>query len=232
MTFWQTLSRRASSTLKSGAAGLFLRTFGLDDRAGTRPDLGIAFTIAIVALSAKMAKSDGVVTEVEIDAFRRVCRFPREETENVRRVFDLARQDVAGFEHYAGQLGRLLADDRELRLDVLEALFVIAAADGVLHEAEDSYLRRVALLLDVSESELAWVRSLFVAEAADPYTVLGLTPGASDAEIKARRRALAFEHHPDRLVGRGLPPDFVVLAERKLASINAAYEAIARERGL
>ncbi len=232
MSIWEILSRQATAALRSGTAAPLLRALGLDDPSQRRPELSVTFTVAIVALSAKMAKSDGAVTADEVAAFRRVCRFPPHETENVRRVFDLARSDVAGFEHYARQLGGLLAEERELRLDVLEALFVIAAADGVLHDAEDRYLRTVARLLGIGEAELGWVRSLFVAEASSPFTVLGLTPEATAAEIKQRWRALAFEHHPDRLVGRGVPEDFVVLAERKLASINAAYETISRERGL
>jgi DnaJ like chaperone protein len=232
MSIWQILSRQAAAALRSGTAAPLLRALGLDDRSSRRPETSLTFTVAIVALSAKMAKSDGAVTDDEVAAFRRVCHFPTHETENVRRVFDLARRDVAGFELYARQLGGLLAEDRELRLDVLEALFTIAAADGVLHEAEDHYLATVAGLLGIGEAELAWVRSLFVAEASNPFTVLGLTPEATNSEIKQRWKALAFEHHPDRLVGRGVPEDFVVLAERKLASINAAYEIIARERGL
>jgi DnaJ like chaperone protein len=199
-------------------------------RGSTR--LGITFTIAMVALSAKMAKSDGFVTEDEVAAFRRVCRFDPAETDNVRRVFDLAKQDIAGYETYARQIGHLLAGEPEVRRDVLEGLFVIAAADGVLHAREERYLTDVAGLMSIGPSELAWVRSLFVADGASPYSVLGVEPSASDAEIKARYRALAFEHHPDRLIGRGVPAEFVTIAERTLAGINGAYEAIARERGL
>ncbi|MDX2158983.1 MAG: molecular chaperone DjiA [Hyphomicrobiaceae bacterium] len=232
MSMWQTLARQAAQALRSDTVAPLLRALGLDAPPRDRPQLGLTFTIAIVALSAKMAKSDGFVTTDEVAAFRRVCQFPPSEADNVRRVFDLAKQDVAGYETYATQVGHLLADEPDLRRDVLEALFVIAAADGILHGKEDRFLASVARHLGIAPSELAWVRSLFVADAGGPYQILGLEPSATDAEVKARWRKLAVEHHPDRLVGHGVPEEFVTIAERKLASINAAYEAIVEERGL
>ncbi|MBS0242836.1 MAG: molecular chaperone DjiA [Proteobacteria bacterium] len=216
MTIWQTITN----------------VLGLGDAPHVEPTSSFAFTAAMIALSAKMAKSDGRVTDEEVEAFRRVCTFPESETEHVRRVFDLAKQDVAGYDVYARRLGRLLANEPELRLHVIEGLFVIAAADGILHEREDVYLADVARIMGVSESEFAWVRSMFVETSADPYAVLGLTPAATDAELKARHRALVLEHHPDRLIGRGVPPEFVALGEKKLAAINAAYDRIAAERRL
>ncbi len=231
MTIWQKISTAASAAVQSDVLQPLLRAVGLGSGVPTPPESGIAFTIAIVALSAKMAKSDGFVTHDELAAFRRVCAFPASEEGNVRYVFDLAKADVAGYEAYAARVGRLLAEDPELRLDVLEGLFVIAAADGILHEREDAYLADVARLMGVTDTELAWVRSMFVACSANPYTTLGLTPSATPAEIKARHRTLVVEHHPDRLVGRGVPEEFVAIAERKLAAINAAFDQLSKERG-
>lgn len=232
MTIWQTISSAAAAAVRFEAVTPLLRALGVETKEDAKQPTGIAFTIAIIALSAKMAKSDGLVTCDEVQAFRRVCQFPASDEANVRRVFDLAKQDTAGFEHYARQIGKLLADDTELRRDVLEGLFVIAVADGVLHEKEDRYLADVARIMGVPDSEFAWVRSLFVTAEADPYTTLGLTPAASPVEIKARYRKLVAEHHPDRLIGRGVPTEFVTIAERTLAGINVAFEKLALERGL
>lgn len=234
MTIWQRLSGAATAAASQQDKLMsLLRDLGRSFGIGTRdPQDDIAFTIAIIALSAKMAKSDGAVTIDEVAAFKRLVQVPADEEAHVRRLFDLAKQDVAGYEAYARQIGALLEGRPELKRDVLETLFVIAAADGVLHEKEDEYLKVVADYLGVPVSEQAYIRSLFVRDASNPYRVLGLTPDATASEIIARRRALAIEYHPDKLAGRGVPQEFVAVAERKLAAINAAYDAIARERGL
>jgi DnaJ like chaperone protein len=63
-----------------------------------------------------------------------------------------------------------------------------------------------------------------------PYEVLGVSPAASDAEIKTRYRELAREHHPDLLVSKGLPEEFLAASGRRLAAVNEAYETIIAER--
>ena len=106
----------------------------------------IAFTIGVIALGAKMAKADGVVTRDEIIAFKEVFKVPEGEMENVSRVFNLAKQDVVGYEAYANQLASLLKGNRKLLEDLLEGLFHIAMADGVFHPNEEQFLADVAHL--------------------------------------------------------------------------------------
>jgi len=192
----------------------------------------IAFTIAVVALGAKLAKADGYVSQVEIETFHRFFHTPLEQSANVQRVYDLAKKDVAGFESYARQIARLLKDEPNLKRDVLEGLFHIAAADGLLHEAEDLYLHRISEIFGFQESEFRSVRALFVREGDDAYTVLGVSRDISDSDLKIHYRKLVRNHHPDIATARGVPEEFVDMANRKLAAINAAYEKIARERAL
>ena len=66
----------------------------------------------------------------------------------------------------------------------------------------------------------------------DPYAILGLPHDAEDAELKRQYRTLIRDHHPDRAMAQGLPEEFVELANEKMAAINAAYERIAKQRGL
>lgn len=192
----------------------------------------VAFTIAFVGLAAKMAKADGVAVEVETQAFERCFFVPPEERANVKRVFDLAARDVAGYDAYAERIARMLADDRPLLRDVFECLFYIAAADGILHSAEEDFLRTVADKFAMSEREYQSVRSLFVHDGNSPYAVLGVDPGISNAELKRHYRELVRETHPDKLAAEGVPAEFLVLADRKLAAINAAYDAIVKAREL
>lgn len=191
----------------------------------------IAFTIAVVALAAKMSKADGVSLPIEAEAFKRQFKVPDSECAHVRKLYELASQDVAGYETYAAQIARILEGQPELKLSVLECLFHVASADGILHPDEDRYLAHVAEIFGLTKGEFRCVRRSFVVDADSPYEVLHISPTASDKEIKARYRELVKGHHPDALVSKGVPPEFLAGAERRLAAITAAYEAILEERG-
>lgn len=232
MTVWQKVSGLASAVgdAGSGFLGDLARVFGLD--ASTEPQSDIAFTIGVIALSAKMARADGVVSPLEMQAFKQVFQTAPEEERNVKRVFDLAKQDVAGYQSYADEIAKLLKDNKKLLQDVLEGLLYVATVDGALHPEEDAFLADVAQRFGFSSSEFRFFRARFVVDHGNPYDVLRLSPRATDAEIRQLYRKLVVDNHPDKLMGRGVPPEFVEIATRKLAAINAAYDTIAKERGL
>ncbi|MFM9939665.1 MAG: TerB family tellurite resistance protein [Hyphomicrobiaceae bacterium] len=241
MTIWHTLSTAAASTPGVGSLLTLLQRIGAlapeSDPASAvlavvAPQDSTKFSMAIIALSAKLARSDGAVTLDEVEAFKRIMSVPEGEDDNVRRLFNLAKQDVAGFEAYARQIGALLAGDRVLAREVLDALLVIAAADNVLHDREDAYLRTVSGHLGLSEQAYIHARGLYFAAPMGAYETLGLEPDAADGAIKARHRQLVKEHHPDRLAGLGCTAEHVARAESTLARINAAYDVIVKERGL
>jgi DnaJ like chaperone protein len=232
MTVWQKISGFATALGDAGGSLLHevASVFGFERNAA--PERSVAFTIGVIALSAKMAKADGVVSPREVEAFRRVFQFSPEEAANVTRVFNLAKQDTAGYQAYADQIAALLGDDRRLLQHVLEGLLYVAAADGALHPKEDVFLKSVASRFGFSDNDYRFFRARFVHDADNPYDVLKLPPAASNAEIRAQYRKLVADNHPDKLIGRGVPAEFVDLATRKLAAINAAYDSIAKERGL
>ena len=194
----------------------------------------VAFSIAMIALSAKMAKADGVVTQDEVRAFRQIFIVPSDQMRNVARLFDLAKQDIAGFEAYAERLASLCGDgqsDCTLLEDILDGLLHIAAADGVVHERELRFLRRVSEIFRVSEDRFEAIMSRHaITGDIDPWRVLGLELGAPFDQVRAQYRRMAAENHPDRLIARGVPEEFLAIANRRLAAINAAYEMIERSR--
>lgn len=191
----------------------------------------VAFTIAFVSLAAKMAKADGVAVEVETEAFEKCFYVPPEERANVLRVFHLASKDVAGFEVYAERIASLFQDNPAVLRDVFECLFHIAAADGVLHHGEEAFLKAVADRFGFSEGDYEAVRHFFVLDEENPYHTLGVAPDISDAALRTHYKQLVIDNHPDKLAGQGVPAEFLVVANRKLAAINAAYEAILAARG-
>ena len=188
---------------------------------------------SVVALAGKMARADGVVTETEFDVFLRVFSVPPQEEANVRRIFNMARQDIAGFEHYAQQIARLFVGNPAVLEDVLDGLFEIAKADGVLHPSEAQFLERVAEIFGFAPNEFRRIRaSHFAPELTDPYVILGVSYSADEDELKQTYRKLVRENHPDSLMARGVPAEFIRLANDKLAAINNAYDKIRTERGL
>lgn len=191
------------------------------------PERSVGFAIAVIALGAKIAKADGQVTRPEVVAFREVFRIPPEEEANAARVYNLARQDVAGYQEYARRIAQMLGRSRRLREDVLEGLFHIATADGDYHASENAVLSDVAAILGIEPRCFARMRARFVPEAEqDPWDVLGV-PHDSPLDVARRAwRALVRDTHPDRMLARGVPVEAVKLAEARLIAINRAWERI------
>jgi len=221
MSIWT----RISEALQALAKGESLAS--VFDRLRSPPERSVAFTIAVIALSAKMAKADGRVTRDEVTAFRDVFRVPPEEEKNAARIFNLARQDVAGYEEYAARIARMFADSPDTLCDLMEGLLHIAVADGVYHPDEDAFLGRVAGIFGIGETRFRALRARYVPdERPDPWSILGVSADAPMPEIRAAWRKQVRECHPDRLKARGVPEEAVRLAEKRLRDINHAWEEI------
>jgi DnaJ like chaperone protein len=197
------------------------------DRLRTAPERSVAFTIAVIALAAKMAKADGTVTRNEVTAFREVFTIAPEDEAAAARVFNLARQDVAGYESWARRVAAMFKPGSEVLADLLDGLFHIAVADGDYHPAEDAFLAQVAAILGLEDRCFLRIRARHVAGAEpDPYDVLGMPPDAPLDAVRAEWRRLVRETHPDVLIGRGVPEEALKLAEARLVALNRAWERI------
>lgn len=199
---------------------------------GRSPERSVAFTIAVIALGAKIAKADGVVTRDEVAAFRRVFSIPAGEEANAARVFNLARQDVAGFDAYARKIRAMFrSDDREVLIDLMEGLFHIATADGDYHTGEEDFLWQVAQVFGLDDRCFRALRARCVEGGTrDPYDVLGVAQDAPLDQVRAAWRQAVKNSHPDVMIARGVPPEAVQLAERRLIAINQAMDEIATRR--
>ena len=202
------------------------------ERAGdSEPDRQAAFSIALVALSAKMAKADGVVSRLEILAFREKVDIPKGDIESVARLWDLARETTDGFDAYARQLARLFPAASAVLEELMGLLFHIARADGGIDDSELGYLREVAGILGFDEDGFERLAAIHGDEETSPYRLLGAEPDWDDAALRRAWLRLVERHHPDRLVSEGLPDECVRASSDQLARINAAYEAVTRQRG-
>ena len=229
MSIWRWIGVAAESG--AGALGTFLAwtgglLTGIADPATRRQ---VAFSVALIALSAKMAKADGVVTASEVAAFRRIFSMPESEEGHVTRLFDLAKKDVAGYDAYAARVAALYADSPDTLVDVLDGLFFIAKADGAVHEAELTFLENVATIFGIAGPAFERIAARHViGPEGDPYLVLDVDRSWPLSEIRTQYRKLVSENHPDRMIARGMPQDFIAIANDRLAAINRAWEQIER----
>ena len=236
MSIWGKLGGAGVGLAIGGPIGGLLGAFAghyLIDREGAvfgPPPRDVVLTTGLVALSAKMARADGVVACSEVEAFSRVVTIPDEDRPNVERLFRLAQATTDGFQAYAAQLAKLLADEPCLLEDIVDGLFLIAQADGAVHEKEVRYLREVSRIFGKDEEWFEAVLARHVVLPDDPYKVIGADRSMSFAELQRRYRQLVLEHHPDREIARGLPPEAVKIATDRLGAINAAWDRIERER--
>ncbi|WP_424982856.1 TerB family tellurite resistance protein [Maritalea sp. S77] len=230
MSVWTVIAQKIGSfSERTGLAGSLASL--LDPETWLLGGKEAAFTLSLVALSAKMAAADGVVTADEIRAFRENVEIPAGAEEQVARVFDLAQQDVAGFETYARRVARLFQDSPETLEHVMDGLFHIAEADGLIHEDELAYLETVGVIFGLTEDEFDRLSARhMVAGDSDPYFVLGVDRDIDDDGLRSAYRKLVAEHHPDRLMAKGVPAELVQLTSKKMAAINHAYDQILESR--
>ena len=190
-----------------------------------------AFSTAVTALGAKLAKADGDARAGEYAAFSEVFQPEPASAGKVRRLYQLARQTTRGFESYARRLQKRYRNCPQLLEDVLDGLFFVATSDGVVTADELTYLERVSELFGQSPLVFRRLKATHLGpEAGDPYVVLDVPHDASDADLRAAWKAILSVSHPDRARARGLPPEFVEVAEAKAAAINAAFDTAMRER--
>ncbi|MEX3316033.1 TerB family tellurite resistance protein [Sulfitobacter sp. PS-8MA] len=224
MSIWTRISEAlAALTAGEGLSAVF-------DRLRSPPERSVAFTIAVIALGAKMAKADGLVTRDEVTAFREVFQIAEDDQEGAARVFNLARQDVAGFEEYARRIANMFEDQPQMLHDLMEGLFHIAMADGTYHPNENAFLEDVAAIFRMDEEDFASLKARFVPDSSPlPRTVLGIGPNATLEEARKAWRRLVRENHPDALVARGLPEEAIKMAEKRMIDINRAWETLSRK---
>ena len=224
---WQRLTQIVgSASERTGVVGSLANVLDPDNWLPGGKDA--AFTLALIALSAKMAVSDGVVTASELRAFQRTVEIPPAIAQQVDRIFRLAQQDVAGYDAYARKIRRFFSHEPEMLEHVLDGLFYIASADGLIHENELDYLKHVSDIFGFDDARFEQIAAQHVVleKGADPYMVLGLAPGANRDEVRRVYRSLVAEHHPDRLIAKGVPEELIDIATARMQAINQAYNQI------
>ncbi|MEM7069262.1 MAG: DnaJ family molecular chaperone [Pseudomonadota bacterium] len=232
MSIWSQISEFLTDVANDAFSGVVeaVRTVFEGDPE-TRRQVG--FSVAMIALSAKMAKADGVVTQDEVKAFQQIFDIPQKEFNNVSKLYNLAKQDVAGFHSYASKIKRLFSREPEILEDVMDGLFHIAKADGLYHENEMSFMDDIADIFEITGRDYERIRLRHMEpEDGNPYVLLEADPQWGDVALKKHYHKLIAENHPDKMIARGVPEEFLAIANERVAKINKAWDRIKLERRL
>lgn len=185
------------------------------------------FALCIIVLSAKIAKADGQVTKEEIYTFKEKFNIQAEEMSEVSKIFNEAKKSSFGFKNIADQVGNLFSDNKVLLEQLLNNLFYIAEADGLTSNNEVEVLRSISQSFHFNETDFQRIfHSRLNNKESDPYKILGVTREDSDNNIRKKWIELSKEHHPDYLIAKGMPKEFIKEANKELSSINLAYDKI------
>jgi len=194
------------------------------------------FYVSLASLAAKMAKADGVITNDEIRAFDHFLRIDLnlsvEERRTIARIFNEAKDSPEDAAAIARQFKALIGYQREVLQMMLQLLFRIALADGRLQKNEEIFIQNIASAFEMSDMEYQQIKALYIKQNDQAYNILGVDRNASDDDVKKAYRKLVREYHPDRMQAKGVPEDFMKIANEKMTEINQAYEQICKERGL
>ncbi len=191
------------------------------------------FALSVIILSAKIAKADGQVTQDEIYAFKDKFKIPESEMPQVGKIFNEAKKSKDGYEQIAKQVGILFSDNKILLEELLNNLFHIAESDGNISIQEIEILKNISSFFNLSEKEFQRIfHSRLNDKESDPYKVLGVNRDDDDNKIRKKWILLNKEHHPDNLISKGLPQEFINQANNELSAINLAYDKIKKQRGI
>jgi DnaJ like chaperone protein len=192
-----------------------------------------AYFISMFSILGKLAKVDGEVSREEVaivDGFLSTLRIPEQEKQFAKRIFNEAMDSQYSIDDFSEQLYQMNSKRPIILLSFMDLLFKMAAADGTLHKNEEAALRRISAIFRISEQQFSNIKAGYFTDTDRYYKILSCTPVNSDQEIKASYKKLVKDFHPDTVISKGLPEEFVQFATGRFQEIQDAYEKIRKER--
>ncbi|RAK06935.1 DnaJ like chaperone protein [Halanaerobium saccharolyticum] len=194
------------------------------------------FFTSIFSMLAKFAQADGTVSRSEIKTIDRFIKNELKLQGEARRlaisIFDEAKRKNNSFEEYAQQFYDNFKNEQTLVLGMFDLLLKVAVADNDFHHKEEQYIKKAKKIFKINDSQYESIRSQYLDtnDLEKYYKILECSPEADFKEVKRQYRKKAKDFHPDNVIGKGLPEEFVDFAEQEFKKINNAYETIKAER--
>ena len=185
------------------------------------------FAIALIILTAKLAKADGHVSREELIAIKNKLKIPEHEIDQVGKIFNKAKEDSLGYEPYAQQIAQIYKNNPVVLDEIINTLFYIAEADGSISDSELAMMRNIAKIFGLNESQFEGIKeSRKSSDKLNPYIVLGCSPNDDFVIIRKKYLQLSKEHHPDVLMNKGVPQEVIEESKKKMRAINSAFDQI------
>lgn len=191
------------------------------------------YFISLFSILGKLSKIDGVVTREElavVDGFINGLPMADSEKQFARQIFNEAKDSGYSIEDFATQLYQAAGVQPALLLSFLDLLFQIAAADGKFHPAEETALNEIKNIFNISNQQFEDIKAVYFKNFDKYYSVLNCSPESSNEEIKSNYKKLVKDFHPDKIISKGLPEEFVDFASKRFQEIHESYEKIRQER--
>lgn len=188
------------------------------------------FTVSLMVLAAAVMKADGRVLKSELEYVKTFLRsqFPDELVQQSLLILREMLDKNFDLSSVAQQVGRYM--DYSSKLQLLHFLFGISQADGVSHPGEIEVIQTIASFMGIKSGDFESIKAMFVKDNQNNYKILEISPEASNEEVKKAYRKMAVKYHPDKVEHLG--QDIKEAAKKKFQDLNAAYEAIKKERGM
>ncbi|MCB9481823.1 MAG: co-chaperone DjlA [Desulfobacteraceae bacterium] len=195
------------------------------------------FFVAAFSMLAKIAKADGQITDSEIKAVEDFMdndlKLDSSSKNAAINIFRAARHSSESFESFSRQFYDAFKDQEQILELMIDVLFRVASSDGSIILDEEILIKNTSLLFGFSDAKFNSIKSKYSKiNSSHYYAVLNCSPSDDTAHIKKQYRKLVSEYHPDKIVSKGLPDEFVELANEKFREIQEAYEAVSKERNL
>tara|TARA_B100000686_G_scaffold89006_2_gene95683 strand:- start:12963 stop:13751 length:789 start_codon:yes stop_codon:yes gene_type:complete len=201
-------------------------------------DKQMVFATGVIVLSAKLAKADGQVTKDEIETFKSVFDFDSRDETAIGKIYNEAKLSADGFEIYASQLKQVFGDQEALYVEFITSLFKIAFSDGLLHPKELEMINKISNIFGIPKNIFESIQGKFDNFDSkglnnlldEDYKIFSCNKNDTDKKLKDNYLKLVKDYHPDNLVSKGLPEEFIRFANQRLSEINNAYDRIEKSR--